>query len=454
MTNEEFIWRFLADAGYNNFGIAGIMGNLYAESCLNPQNLQNSTEKRLGMNDAQYTAAVDSGAYTNFVHDSGGYGLAQWTYWSRKEGLLNYAKSKGKSIGDLQMQLEYFVNELARYKGSNENVKNAKSIQQASDFIVLNYERPASVGASASAETRANTLNKRAGYGQQYYNKYATTVVAPSPTPAPTAVTTKSPIDRVIAIAKAEEGYLEKKTNSQLDDKTANAGSNNWTKYARDLDALGNFYNGKKNGYAWCDVFVDWCFVQAFGPDKARELLCQPIGSAGAGCTYSARYYKTKGQLFKTPQPGDQIFFGDSSGNCSHTGLVVAVDSSKVYTVEGNTSSAAGVVANGGCVRAKSYALNYKNIYGYGRPNWALVPQVEEEDDDMITQEQFNQMMDNYLKELSKQQAYAWELPGLNWAQTNGIMVGDDTGNLMPHKFLTRGEAAAVVMRLAEKLNK
>lgn len=173
---------------------------------------------------------------------------------------------------------------------------------------------------------------------------------------------------KVIDIALAEVGYLEKATNSQLDSKTDNAGKGNWTKYARDLDLIPGFYNGKKNGYSWCDVFIDWCFVQAYGVETAKKLLLQPDKSLGAGCTYSARYFKNAGQLHTSnPQPGDQIFFGTAS-RCTHTGLVYKVDDSKVYTVEGNTSGASGVVANGGGVKAKSYALTYSKIYGYGRP--------------------------------------------------------------------------------------
>ena len=85
------------------------MGNLYAESGLSPINLQNSYNTKLKYSDAAYTDAVDNGKYTNFVKDSAGYGLAQWTYWSRKQNLLNYAKSTGKSIGDLNMQLEFLM---------------------------------------------------------------------------------------------------------------------------------------------------------------------------------------------------------------------------------------------------------------------------------------------------------------------------------------------------------
>ena len=180
-------------------------------------------------------------------------------------------------------------------------------------------------------------------------------------------------LDKVISIAKAEEGYLEKASNKDLEDKIANAGNKNYTKYARDLDNISGFYNGKKQHYAWCDVFVDWCFVKAFGVDRAKELLCQPSKSLGAGVYYSANYYKQKKQYYTSnPKAGDQIFFKNSSGNAQHTGLVYDVDKNYVYTVEGNTSSASGVIANGGCVRLKKYALNYKYIMGYGRPNYKV----------------------------------------------------------------------------------
>lgn len=178
-------------------------------------------------------------------------------------------------------------------------------------------------------------------------------------------------LDKVISIAMQEEGYLEKKSNKDLDDKIKNAGSNNYTKYARDLDNIKDFYNGKKNGYPWCDVFVDWCFVSSFGVDRAKELLCQPSKSLGAGVYYSANYYKQKNQFYKSkPKAGDQIFFVNSKGNAQHTGLVYQVDNKYVYTIEGNTSSEKGVIANGGCVRLKQYSLNYNRIMGYGRPNY------------------------------------------------------------------------------------
>lgn len=88
---------------------------------------------------------------------------------------------------------------------------------------------------------------------------------------------TPAAVERLLNTARAEIGYIEKATNSQLDDKTANPGNNNYTKYAGDLDALG-VYNGRKNGYAWCDMFVDWCFIQTFGLAKGMNMTFQPMG--------------------------------------------------------------------------------------------------------------------------------------------------------------------------------
>ncbi len=167
-TNEEKIWNFLIEKGFNAYGVAGLMGNLYAESGLRSDNLQNTYEKKLGYNDAGYTSAVDSGAYNNFVRDSAGYGLAQWTYWSRKQNLLNYAKSVGKSIGDLEMQLGFLYKELSEgYKSLCQLLKSATSVKDASTAVLTQFERPANQSESAK--------NTRASYGQKYYDKYSKT---------------------------------------------------------------------------------------------------------------------------------------------------------------------------------------------------------------------------------------------------------------------------------------
>ena len=184
----------------------------------------------------------------------------------------------------------------------------------------------------------------------------------------------------VIAAARHELGYVEKKSNKDLDDPKANAGDKNFTKYARDLDAIKDFYNGKKQGICgWCDIFVDWCFVQAYGITEGRELLCQPLKSCGAGPYYSMQYFKSKKQLSDKPEPGDQIFFlpADGGSKPSHTGLVVDVDSKYVYTIEGNTS----INGVAGCVAEKKYALGNARIAGYGRPDWGEPPADEPDQD-------------------------------------------------------------------------
>ena len=165
--------------------------------------------------------------------------------------------------------------------------------------------------------------------------------------------------EKVIQIALAEVGYLEKKSNNQLENKTANAGSANYTKYGKNMGC---------NGQAWCDAFVDDCFVKAYGRDAARQLL----GGFSNYTPTSAQYFKNmKRWHSKEPIAGDQIFFKNSTRIC-HTGLVYKVDESRVYTIEGNTSGASGVIANGGGVCKKSYPLNYAKIAGYGRPDYEI----------------------------------------------------------------------------------
>ena len=171
--NEATIWSFLKTQGMTDAGAAGLMGNLDPESGLNPKNLQNSFEDKLGYTDETYTEAVDSGKYTNFVNDKAGYGLAQWTYWSRKQNLLNHAKNTGRSIGDLTMQLEFLVMELISY-GLMNTLQTATSVREASDIILLQFEKPGSVGPNATEEQRKATCDKRAAIAQRYYDQFAT----------------------------------------------------------------------------------------------------------------------------------------------------------------------------------------------------------------------------------------------------------------------------------------
>lgn len=161
--NEKIIWDYLKKQGFNDYGVAGILGNMHAESACSPINLQNSGNNRLNMSDREYTDAVDNGTYRNFVKDSHGYGLCQWTYWSRKEALFKLAQSKGCSIGDINVQLEYLIKELRQY-GLLEKLKNAASVYEATKIFMLEFEKPANQSES--------NVRVRVGYSDVYYKRY------------------------------------------------------------------------------------------------------------------------------------------------------------------------------------------------------------------------------------------------------------------------------------------
>lgn len=177
---------------------------------------------------------------------------------------------------------------------------------------------------------------------------------------------------KVISVALGEVGYQEKATNAQLDDPGTNAGSGNWTKYARDLAAAG-YYNGDKNGFEWCDVFVDWCFYKAFGKTEG-ELAQYQSGPLGAAVPYSAGYYKAKGRYDGTPRVGDQAFFQEN-GALVHTGIVTEVTPTTITTVEGN---------KGNRVSKQTYRRTDSYIAGYGHPDYdgsgGATPPVPETD--------------------------------------------------------------------------
>lgn len=340
-TNEEKIWNFLASKGLNAFGVAGLMGNLYAESALNPQNLQNTYEKKLGLSDAEYTAAVDSGSYTGFVRDSAGYGLAQWTYWSRKEALLAYAKAAKASIGDLETQLGFLFKELSEgYTSVLAVLKTATSVRQASDVVLTKYERPANQGESVQI--------KRASYGQSYYDKYAKATAA-----EPEKEGGNSMSDRQ-NIVNAAVSYIGCKESD---------GSH------KKIIDLYNSHKPLARGYAmkytdaWCATFV-----------SAMAIKCglTAILPTECGCEKMIELFKKLGSWQEddayVPQPGDVIFYdwddsgsGDNRGYSDHVGIVERVSGSTITIIEGNMSNAVG---------RRNLKVNARYIRGYGVPKY------------------------------------------------------------------------------------
>lgn len=171
-------------------------------------------------------------------------------------------------------------------------------------------------------------------------------------------------VNDVIKRMETEIGYHEKKSNKDLDSKTANAGSNNYTKYARDLwnGTKTEIVNGNKQGVMWCAVFIITIFYYILKDSaKVRKVLRIPTkNSAAAGVSEFYGYFKNAKAIYKTPKVGDLIFFRKQA----HVGFVVGVSSSKVTTIEGNSLNE---------VRKKTYALSDKDIDGYGRPDYASV---------------------------------------------------------------------------------
>lgn len=161
---DQDIWNFLISKIENPYGVAGLMGNLYIESRLDPGLLQSSYAEKLKMTSSEYTVAVDNGTYLNFVDDQAGYGLVQWTYWSRKEGLLKFAKAQGASICDLVMQLEYLWSEIQTYKTVMNVLRTTKSIDEAAEVVMKRYEKP--------ADQSDEGKQRRAAAGYMFYDQF------------------------------------------------------------------------------------------------------------------------------------------------------------------------------------------------------------------------------------------------------------------------------------------
>lgn len=171
-------------------------------------------------------------------------------------------------------------------------------------------------------------------------------------------------IAKLIKIATDEIGYLEKKSAKDLDSKTKNAGRGNYTKYWRDLKPA---YQGQP----WCQAFVNWCFYRAYGLSTARKLLC--VSSFDYYTPTCADAFKEAGQWYSAPKVGDVVYFKNST-RIHHVGLVVAVTTDAITTIEGNTSPQASdesVVANGGGVWSRVYSKQNGAIAGYGRPAYS-----------------------------------------------------------------------------------
>ena len=220
-----------------------------------------------------------------------------------------------------------------------------------------------------------------------------------------------SAIDKLIEIANAEVGYLEKSSNSQLDSKTANAGTANYTKYWRDIKP-------EYQGQPWCACFVTWCFVNAFGIDNAQKLLKH----------YPYVYCPTMANLFTlnaNPTVGDIVIF-KHNGTFTHTGIVTGVNGDYFTTIEGNTNGGSTIIANGGGVCRKGYYNSNLPGTKFCTPDYSIVEESED-----LTMSQYTE-----LKELiEKQAAEIADLKNINKQLVNVVqttMVYDFNDDNMP----------------------
>lgn len=416
------------------------------------------------MNDASYTAAVDNGSYTNFTHDSAGYGLAQWTYWSRKQGLFQLCKSRGKSIGDLSTQLDFLYQELTTsYSQLLKILKATSSVEEASNLVVTQFERP--------ADQSFDALKQRALYSQRYFNTYSTQ---------------KEEMAKM-KYSNANQPLVCMMTNSTCYKQTRkmdikgvlwhSTGANNKTikRYVQPSENDKNCQSliakiGKNTSrtdwnHSSQQAGVNaWIGALADGSVAAVQTLpwnYRPWG-CGSGSKGSCNTGWIQFEICEDNLSDPNYFAKVYKEACELTAYLC-----KTYNINPNGFvNVNGVTVPTILCHQDSYQLglgsNHADVYHwfkkYGkdmatvRKDVAALMQskVIEEDDEDMTQEKFNEMMNVYLSQLAAQPV-TWEQDAMTWAQANGLINGNEKGQLMPKRFMTRGEFAAVLKRYAEK---
>ena len=253
-----------------------------------------------------------------------------------------------------------------------------------------------------------------------------------------TKATTKAQ-QAVIDVAKAEVGYFEKATEQNLDSKTANVGSANFTKYG---------YWFGYNGVPWCAIFVSWVFNQA-----GYKQLAPKYSSCYAGAEWFKKYATFHTAKGYEPKPGDVIFFSSSTypNGGAHTGIVTAYDNGVVRTVEGNTGGGSTLIANGGCVAEKAYTTDYSPIYGYGTPNW---PKEDPELTKAEVEKLIEAAKDEVISGIAKMLYGADTIPSA-WAEKELDEAIQDriTDGSRPQGYATRQEVAIMCKRASDAAN-
>lgn len=338
--NERKIYDFFKSKGLSPLGIYGLMGNLRDESGLNPRNLQNSYERKLGYTDDSYTEAVDSGSYKNFARDAAGYGLAQWTYSTRKENLLDYARECNTSVGDLEMQLEFMYQELQGYRKVLAVLQSAASVREASDIVLTQYERP--------ADQSERAKQRRARYGEEIRNM----LNGLPEEETKEGMTESEARQKVVSIAVGWYGRKEADGSHHIIIDTYNEHA-----------PLAAGYKVKYTD-SWCATFASAAaIVSGYTDIIPTECSC---GRMIALFQQMGRWEEDDAYI---PAPGDYIFYdwndkgiGDCTGWPEHVGIVVSVFGNTIRVIEGNKDDAVGY---------REMKVNGRYIRGYGIPDYA-----------------------------------------------------------------------------------
>lgn len=474
-SNEKVIWDFLKAQGLSDCGVAGLMGNLYAESGLNPKNLQNTYEKSLGYTDDSYTIAVDKGKYKNFVNDKAGYGLAQWTFWSRKENLLNYAKEKGASIGDLTMQLEFLIKELGAYR-LLDALKNATSVLEASNVILLQFEKPQFQDEIVQA--------KRAGFGQTYYDKYAEKTTAQKTTEGGTGMKysdSNPPIQCMMTNSTCYKGTSKMNVLGILWHSTG-CNNPNLRRYVQPSDNDPNYAKlmellGKGCGTDWNHQTVQAglnCWVGKLADGTVTTVQTMPWDFKPWGCGSGSKGSCNNGWIQFEICEDDLIDANYFNAAYREACEITAYLCKKFGIDPHGTVQYNGVNVPTILCHADSYKLglgsNHGDVYNwfpkFGKSMETVRDDVSallagtntfEEDEDM-TLDRFKELMREYRAELQDNNSSAYSESARNWAIANGIIRGSGEVNGKPNYMwqdqLSREQFVTILFRFAQLLGK
>lgn len=465
MTNAQIIWEYFKNKGFSNCGIAGLMGNLYAESGLIPTNLQNSYEKKLKMTDSEYTYAVDSKRYKNFIKDGAGYGLAQWTFWTRKQNLLQFCQNKDKSIGDLNTQLDFLYQELiTNYPNLVQILKTATSVEVASTAVLLQFERP--VDQSFAVQQR------RTNYGQQYYNKFVNTLNIVEGGNKMKYNNSNKPLQCMMTNSTCYKQTRTMQIKGILWHSTG-ANNPNLKRYVQPSENDPN-YNKLINKLGKNTSENDWnhishqaglnCWIGKLADGTVTTVQTMPWNYRPWGCGSGSKGSCNNGWIqFEICE--DNLNNADYFNKVYEEACQITAYLCKMYNINPlGTTTLNGIKVPTILCHADSHKLGLGSNHGdvnhwfpkFGksmetaRKDVYNLMTIQEDDEDM-TDEKFAELMNNWLTNKANEKE-TWGSDNLKWANDNGIMAGDTAGRMMPNKFCTRLETITMLRRLAEKL--